>query len=156
MDQRVREKRAYHFIIIFFAAILLTFLPGLSRAQQTDTSRTVKEMDLKERTVQQPYHSERSTNNFVLPSSGTYGVPEPTEYYTPPFTGQENLDKAVEAYRKRLEEGLGNSLLFQFISKIAPFVNNQFEFGVYRIYDLPIVERDHPLLYPQLDNEEED
>jgi len=26
---------------------------------------------------------------------------------------------------------------------------------VYRIYDLPIIERDHPLLDPQLDEKEE-
>jgi len=123
----------------------------LGYAQQTDTSRIEKELRL-ERNFPQPYHSERSANNFLLPSSGTYGVPEPTEYYTPPFKGQEYLDYAVEAYRKELEDSIGNTLLFRFISKIAPFVNNRFEFGVYKIYDLPIVERDHPLLYPQLND----
>lgn len=150
------RKQVYHVIIVGITALLVVALTGPGYAQQTDTTQTTKEMDLRQRQIPQPYHSERSTNNFLLPSSGTYGVPEPTEYYTPPFMGQKSLDAAVEAYRKRLKEGMGNTLLFQFISKIAPFVNNQFEFGVYRIYDLPVVDRDHPLRYPQIDKSNEE
>lgn len=150
--REVKTDRSYHFVALGIVVFLLLGLTQRGWSQQSDTTQTTEEIELEEQPFPQPYHSERSTNNFLLPSSGTYGVPEPTEYYTPPFMGQKHLDAAVEAYRKRLKEGLGNSLLFQFISKIAPFVNNQFEFGVYRIYDLPIVERDHPLLYPQVEN----
>ena len=125
---------------------------NLGLAQQSDTSQTQKRK-LEERRVQQPYHSERSANSFLLEESGTYGVPEPKEYYRPPFNGQESLDRAVEAYRKELEDSIANSPLFQLLGKVAPFITNQFEFGFYRIYDLPIVERDHPALYPQTDTE---
>lgn len=151
----LKIDRPYHFAASGIVVFLLLGLAQQGFSQQSDTTRTTEEIELEVQPFPQPYHSERSTDNFLLPSSGIYGVPEPTEYYTPPFMGQKHLDAAVEAYRKRLEEGLGNSLLFQFISKIAPFVNNQFEFGVYRIYDLPIVERDHPLLDPQVTNENE-
>lgn len=149
---RVSEKRAYHFFPALFVVAVIFFSPRPAQAQQTDTTGTTEELKLRQRQIQQPYHSERSTNNFLLPSSGTYGVPEPTEYYKPPFMGQESLDAAVEAYRKELKEGLGNSVILRFLKTIAPYINNQFEFGVYQIYDLPIVERDHPLRYPQLNS----
>lgn len=139
--------------------LLIPILIGIAlplAAQQTDTTRTEKELKEEQKTFSQPYHSERSTNNFLLSSSGIYGVPEPTEYYTPPFTGQKSLDYAVEVYREGLKNNIANTPLFQFISRIAPFVTNRFEFGIYRIYDLPIVDRDHPLLYPQVGNEEQE
>lgn len=148
---RVSEKRAYYFCAALFAVGVLILLPGRGVAQQADTSATVKEIELRQQ-FRQSYHSERKADNFVLPSSGVYSVPEPKQYYKPPFTGQKSLDAAVEAYRKELKEGLGNSVIFRFLETIAPFINNQFEFGVYQIYDLPIVERDHPLRYPQLNN----
>lgn len=144
----------YQSFISGLVLILLLGIINLSTAQQTDTSRTTQRT-LEQKEVPQPYHSERSTNNFLLPSSGTYNVPEPTEYYTPPFEGQKYLDYAVEAYLKELEEGLASTSLFQFFKTIAPFIYNKFEFAVYRIYDLPIIERDHPLLDPQLDEKEE-
>ena len=149
----MRNNLIYHLLLSGLIILLLLGTVQLGMAQQTDTTQTEKELK-QEDLFPQPYHSERSTDKYLLPSSGTYGVPEPTEYYTPPFKGQEYLDYAVEAYREELENSVANTPLFQFISKIAPFVNNRFEFGVYRIYDLPIVERDHPLLYPQVNNEE--
>ena len=147
----VRKNAARY---LFVALLIILFSGGLQQvtAQQSDTTQTEKvELDQREQLL--PYHSERSTNSFLLPESGTYNVPEPTEYYQPPFMGQKRLDEAVAAYRKELENSIANTPLFQFISTIAPFVNNQFEFGVYRIYDLPIVERDNPLLAPQIKEE---
>ena len=125
-------------------------------AQQTDTSQTREELELQEKKVSQPYHSERSSGNYILSKSGTYGVPEPTEYYTPPFKGQESLDKAVEAYHEELDNSVANTAFFQLLGKIAPFIMNRFEFGFYQIYDMPIVERDHPLRDPQVDRQKED
>jgi hypothetical protein len=148
------DKKAH----TFSAGLILILLFGIADfafAQQTDTSRTESERELKTRTVPQPFHKERSTNNFLLPESGTYDVPDPTEYYTPPFEGQEYLDIAIAAYRQELEDSIGNTPFFKFLGKIAPFINTQFEFGVYRINDLPIIERDNPYLYPSTAKEQE-
>lgn len=135
------------------AATLLLILLAVSgrplAAQQSDTTDTTRQVDLNRRSFPQSYHSERSANSYLLSESGSYNVPEPTRYYQPPFNGQESLDKAVEAYREELKNDLANSPLFRIIGKIAPFINNTFEFGFYRIYDIPIIERDHPNFYPQ-------
>lgn len=139
-------------------SLVLLLLGGLllpASAQQSDTTDTTRRVDFKQREIPQAYHSERSTDKFLLPESGTYAVPEPTEYYKPPFTGQESLDQAVAAYREELENSIANTPLFRFINKIAPFVNNTFEFGVYRMYDIPIIDRDHPMLYPSTAGEQQ-
>lgn len=83
--------------------------------------------------------------SYSLPQSGVFEMPEETQYYTPPFKGQYYLDLAVAAYREEQKDKLGLNWLFRFLGAIAPYVNNQFEFGVYRINDMPIVERDNPL-----------
>lgn len=85
---------------------------------------------------------------MLMPKTGLYAIPEPKEYYVHPFMAQKHLEMALADYYEDLEEK--PSLLFRFINAIAPFINNQFEFAVYRIYDLPIVERDQPMLDPQL------
>lgn len=122
-------------------------------AQQTDTAQPTRE--LQERRVLQPYHSERTTTTHIrTPSSGTYGVPEPKQYYQPPFMGQKYLDIAIEAYKEQLEENKGG-VIFRFLDRIAPFIMNQFQFGVYRIYDMPIIGRDNPLLEPQMNSKTE-
>lgn len=72
-------------------------------------------------------------------------MPEMTRYYVPDFKGQYYLDLAVEAYREEQRDKLGLNWLFKFLNAISPYVNNRFEFGVYRINDMPVVERDNPL-----------
>lgn len=72
-------------------------------------------------------------------------MPEETQYYTHPFKGQYYLDLAVEAYRDEQKDKLGLNWLFQFLNAISPYVNNQFEFGVYQINDMPVVGRDNPM-----------
>lgn len=131
---------------------MLLGITGIASAQQSDTTQTKEKLETQRKAMQQ-YHSERSTHGYVLTESGTYDVPEPTEYYTPPFTGQESLDRAVAAYRKELENSIANTNVFQIIAKIAPFITNQFQFGFYQIYDLPIVERDNAYRYPQIKEE---
>jgi hypothetical protein len=124
-------------------------LPG--QAQERDTTKT----EIRIRQLPRPAplhlhgHSERSFNNLALPSTGIYGKPDETKYYQPPFKGQYYLDLAVEAYREEIKDDLGLNWLFRFIKMMAPYVNNRFEFGVYKIEDLPIVDRDNPLTKPQ-------
>lgn len=129
--------------------VMLIGITGVANAQQSDTTQTKEKLETQRKALQQ-YHSERSTHGYVLTESGTYNVPEPTEYYTPPFTGQESLDRAVTFYRQEMENSVANTRLFQIIAAIAPFINNKFQFGFYQIYDLPIVERDNAYLYPQI------
>lgn len=77
---------------------------------------------------------------------GTYQVPTEKQYYIPPFKGQYYLDMAVEAYRKELENRIGDDWYWQFLKAISPYINNQFQFGFYNMYDIEFVDRDHPLL----------
>ncbi len=137
--------------MLLVVTVLFIFgIADFGYAQQSDTTQTRKELDLREDSARIPYHSERSANSFLLSESGSYNVPDPKQYYQPPFTGQESLDRAVAFYRQQLENSIVNSAVFQLIGKIAPFVMNRFEFGFYQIYDMPIVDRDHPLLDPQI------
>ena len=117
--------------------------------QERDTTETERRIDIRPSLPEIEGHSERTIQSFSLPSSGVYGVPEETKYYEPPFMGQHHLDMAVEAYRKEQRKTpLGLTRLFKFLDMLAPYVYNQFEFGVYQIEDLEIVERDNPLLKP--------
>lgn len=114
-------------------------------AQQADSTKRTFFLNPKPEGFKIKPHSERSMGSYSLPQSGVFNVPEETQYYVPPFKGQYYLDLAVEAYRKEQEDKLGLNWLFQFLNAIAPYVNNRFEFGVYRINDMPVVERDNPL-----------
>lgn len=119
----------------------------VSYAQQTDTASTVKKLQ-EEKVILKTYHTEKSTENMFMPKTGLYDIPIPKEYYIHPFMAQKRIDAALADYYKEAKEK--KSLLFRFINAIAPFINNQFEFAVYKIYDLPIVERGQPMLTPQL------
>ncbi len=136
------------------ALILLAIVPSLVSAQETDTTRQSVEMEEREKALELKYKINRPASEGMLTESGVHEVPEPTEYYTPPFKGQYYLDKAVEAYRKELKERMGPDWLYKFFRVISPFVNNRFEFGVYQIYDMPIVERDNPLFQSNNSDEE--
>lgn len=131
--------------------LLLLAVTKLGYTQQTDTTEVTKHLQ-QEETFLQP-HNERKVGNMFMPKTGQFNVPEPKQYYTPPFKGQKYLEIALEAYYKKWEGG--KSLLYQFINTVAPFIDNQFEFAVYQIYDLPIVERDQPMLDPQLPERQE-
>jgi len=125
-------------LIFLFAALQ-------AQAQQADSTKRTFFLIPRIKSPEIQPHSERSVGNYALPESGVFDVPEETQYYTPPFKGQYYLDLAVEAYREEQEDKLGLNWLFNFLNVISPFVNNRFEFGVYRINDLPVVERDNPL-----------
>ena len=143
--------RVYNCCRYLFVVVLLWLgAAHAGVAQQTDTAQPSRE--LQEQRELQPYHSERTTTTHIrTPSSGTYGVPEPKQHYRHPFMGQKYLNVAVKAYQEQLKEDQGGALL-RFLDKIAPFILNKFQFGVYRIYDMPIIERGKPLQEPQMDS----
>lgn len=124
---------------------LAVFLPALALAQETDTTRQSVELEKRKQALKLKYQLDRAASEGMLTESGVHAVPEPTTYYSPPFKGQEYLDKAVEAYRRELEERMGPDWLYNFFRAVSPFVNNKFEFGVYQMYDLPVVDRENPL-----------
>lgn len=133
---------------------LLWAVTSLVYAQQADSTRRTFFLNPQSgSTINQP-HSERSMGTLSLPQSGVYEMPEETQYYTPPFKGQYYLDLAVEAYREEQRDKLGLNWLFGFLNAIAPYVNNQFQFGVYQINDMPIVGRDNPLFQSYKSREE--
>jgi len=88
---------------------------------------------------------DREMTGGKMTKMGSYDVPTETEYYTPPFKGQEYLDMAVEAYRQELEEHMGSNWFWKFLDTISPYIYNDFEFGVYQINDMPIVDRNNEL-----------
>ncbi|MCW9706616.1 hypothetical protein [Fodinibius salsisoli] len=135
---------------------LFFLLPALATAQETDTTR--QELNLEpeqERPLQQP-EFDRPGSGGIMTEMGSYQVPEETQYYQPPFKGQEYLDMAVEAYREELEKRMGNNWFWKFLDVVSPYINNQFEFGVYQIYDQPVVDRDNPLFKSYQNNEKLD
>lgn len=131
--------RTLLFCSLFLAGVLT------ANAQQADSTKRTFFLNPKPKSFKIQPHSERSMGSYTLPQSGVFEMPDETQYYTPPFKGQYYLDLAVEAYREEQKDKLGLNWLFQFLNAIAPYVNNQFEFGVYRINDMPVVERDNPL-----------
>jgi hypothetical protein len=117
----------------------------MAAAQETDTTKQKLNLEPEpEREIQRPQF-DRPASGGIMTEIGSYQVPEETQYYDPPFKGQEYLDMAVEAYRKELENQIGNNWFWKFLDTISPFINNQFEFGVYQIYDQPVVGRNNPL-----------
>lgn len=140
--------RTLLFCSLFLAGVLA------ANAQQADSTKRTFFLNPKPKSFKIQPHSERSVGSYTLPQSGVFEMPDETQYYTPPFKGQYYLDLAVEAYRQEQKDKLGLNWLFQFLNAIAPYVNNQFEFGVYRINDMPVVERDNPLF--QSHNSKED
>lgn len=140
------SSRTYTVLISTF--LLLGIAATKSNAQQadsTDSPRRTFFFKSEPDRYRFNLHTERSFQSYSFPQSGIYEVPEQTQYYVPEFKGQYYLDLAVEAYREELKEKPGLNWLFQFMNYIAPFVNNRFEFGVYQIYDMPIVGRENPL-----------
>lgn len=133
---------------------LAVLFPALALAQETDTTRQSVEMEKREEALKLKYQLDRAASEGMLTESGVHAVPERTTYYNPPFKGQEYLDKAVEAYRRELEKRMGPDWLYNFFRVVSPFVNNKFEFGVYQIYDLPVVDRENPLFQSNNSKEE--
>lgn len=126
--------------------------PYIATAQEADTTFKKRSIEQGNRLLNLQPTFERSASGGLMTEMGSYEVPEETEYYQPPFKGQEYLDMAVEAYRKELEKRMGNGWFWKFLDTISPYIHNGFEFGVYQIYDLPVVERDNPLFQSYSDD----
>ena len=124
---------------------MLTVTAIPSFAQQADSTQRTFFINPKPEGFKIKPHSERQQGSFYLPQSGVFEVPEETQYYQIPFKGHYYLDIAVEAYREELRKQQGSGWLNKFFRAIAPFVNNQFQFGHYAIYDMPVVDRENPL-----------
>lgn len=130
----------------YFFTFLGFFLLGLQAqlfAQQADTTRQNREINPKPESFTERAHSERQMGEFMLPESGVFSYPDRIEPYQEPFMGQHYLDLAFEALREEQKNRLGKTWM-KILRTIAPFVNMQFQFGVYEIEDLPIVDRDNP------------
>ena len=123
----------------------LFLFPLLAVAQEADSTKKELDFEQRKRPVNLERNLDREIGGGVMNEMGSYQVPEETEYYTPPFKGQEYLDMAVEAYRKELEDRIGGDWFWKFLDTIRPYIHNGFEFGVYQIYDQPVVERGNPL-----------
>lgn len=147
----------YQVVFLLLLGILsLTLIPNAATAQETDTTRQDLDLELGAPSPQYLRPGfDRPAAGGVMTNMGSYEVPEETEYYEPPFKGQEYLDMAVEAYRKELEKHIGPDWLSKFMSAVSPFINNQFEFGFYQIYDMnSTVDRDNPLFESYTNDDE--
>lgn len=124
---------------------MLFLIPIISEAQEADT--TQKELNIEQREAPEELRTnmDREMGGGQMTEMGSYQVPEESVPYVPPFKGQEYLDMAVEAYRRQLENDIGPNWLWKFLDTISPYIKNDFEFGVYQIYDQPVVDRDNPL-----------
>jgi hypothetical protein len=136
-----------NFLLSFLFLLFLgnLFIPTITCAQERDTSRTLDLKQKEERELRIDFNRQqmRPMSGGEMTEMGTYNMPSETQFYEIPFRAQEDLDRAVEAYREEIREK-GPAWLWRTLRTISPFINNQFGFGVYDIYDLPIVERDNP------------
>lgn len=155
-DDLLKTNRYPYQVIFLLLVGTLSLIPFIAAAQETDTTR--QELELEQETPTPQYLRpgfDRPATGGVMTDMGSYEVPEETEYYQPPFKGQEYLDMAVEAYRKELEKHIGPDWLTQFMRTVSPFINNQFEFGFYQIYDMTsTVDRDNPLFESYTNDDE--
>lgn len=144
------------YVVAFLLLVgIFSLSPYIAAAQEVDTTRQDLDLEQDEPSPQFLHPGfDRPATGGVMTEMGSYEVPEETEYYQPPFKGQEYLDMAVEAYRKELEKHIGPDWLSQFMRAVSPFINNQFEFGFYQIYDMnSTVDRDNPLFKSYTDDE---
>lgn len=125
--------------------LLILFAPVLVVAQETDTTKQEIDQEVRQRSINLNQRFDRSMSGGVMTEMGTYNVPDDKQFYKPPFKGQEYLDQAVEAYREEIKNQIGNGWYWNVLRAISPFINNKFEFGVYRIYDWEPIDRDNPL-----------
>jgi len=149
------KPNTYRLTVHIIALCSIILVPAqLALAQQADSTKRTFFLRPESKSLKAQPHSERSIGSYALPQSGVFEMPEETQYYVLPFKGQYYLDMAVEAYREEQRDKLGLNWLFRFLNAISPYVNNQFQFGVYRINDMPVVARDNPLFQSHNSSEE--
>jgi hypothetical protein len=130
----------YQLLIVGFVAAVLLGSPLNGIAQETDTTRISIEQDEEaEAPIRLDQQYNRSVSGGALTDMGTYNVPDPTQYYHAPFEAQDELDRAVEAYRKEMEE----NWYWHFLRAVSPYI--RLHLGVRDFNTLQIVGRDNPL-----------
>jgi hypothetical protein len=128
----------------FLLMIMVTLLPLITYAQETDTTR--QEIDINEqrnRLLNIRQQSDRSMSGGQMSDMGTYNVPTEGQYYDRPFMGQFYLDKAVEAYRRETESNINGGWFWQFLKTVSPFIRLQM--GPLEMPEMEYVDRDNPL-----------
>lgn len=142
----LKNRYFIHQLFLWLGLLTATsLLPIIAWAQEADTTKRELDLNNEQRKIFLRQQFERQASGGIMTEMGTYRVPNEKQYYSPPFKGQYYLDMAVEAYRKELENKIGNNWYWQFLKAVSPYINNQFEFGVYQINDIEFVDRDHPL-----------
>lgn len=135
-------------LIVVFVAGLLLGSPLDGAAQETDTTQISIEQDEEgEALLQLDQQYSRSVSGGALTDMGTYNVPNSTQYYHAPFEAQAELDRAVEAYRKEMEE----NWYWHFLRAVSPYI--RLHLGVRDFNNLQIVGRDNPLFQSYQSNE---
>ncbi|NIT60153.1 MAG: hypothetical protein GWN00_29245 [Aliifodinibius sp.] len=129
----------YQLLITVFVGGLLLAMPMDSFAQETDTTRISIDQDEAEAPIQLDQQYSRSVSGGALTDMGTYTVPSSTQYYHAPFEAQDELDRAVEAYRKEMEK----NWYWHFLRAVSPYI--RLHLGVRDFNSLQIVGRDNPL-----------
>lgn len=139
----------YQLLMVIFVGGFLLATPVDSFAQETDTTRiSIEQDDETDTSLQLDQQYSRSVSGGALTDMGTYNVPNPTQYYHAPFEAQNELDRAVEAYRKEMEK----NWYWQFLRAVSPYI--RLHLGVRDFNTLQIVGRDNPLFQSYQNNEE--
>lgn len=123
--------------------LLCLLSPLIALGQETDTTRQELELEKKKRSLNLERQLDRSTSGGIMTEMGTYNVPNETQYYKQPFMGQHYLDMAVEAYRKELEDRIGQNWYWQFLRAVSPYIRLQL--APLNVPELEYVDRDNPL-----------
>lgn len=138
----------YNLLTVVFVGSFLLAMPMDSSAQETDTTRVSIEQDQEGKApIQLDQQYSRSVSGGALTDMGTYNVPSSTQYYHAPFEAQDELDRAVEAYRKEMEK----NWYWHFLRAVSPYI--RLHLGVRDFNTLQIVGRDNPLFQSYQSNE---
>lgn len=133
------------------ALLILWLLPGLCLGQDQDTTRQDLDFEQEQRDLNLQQF-DRSMSGGMMTEMGTYQIPSENQYYQPPFMGQKHLDRAVEAYRKEIENRVGEGWYWQFLKAVSPFI--RLELGAFQTLEMEYPDRDNPL-WQSYSNDEE-
>lgn len=124
--------------------VVVLAMPIWCYAQETDTTRqNLNLQGQQQRTLDLERQSDRSMSGGIMSRMGTYNVPTEGQYYDRPFMGQYYLDKAVEAYRREMRNGINGGWFWQFLKTASPFIRLQL--GPLNMPDMEYVDRENPL-----------
>lgn len=140
-------KRILNISLRITFLFLCFLLPISAVAQETDTTRQQLDLDTGQRDIQ----LDRSMSGGMMSKMGTYNMPSEGQYYKRPFMGQKYLDQAVEAYRREIENQVGENWYWQFLKAVSPFI--RLELGAFQGPQMEFIDPDHPLFESYRDDE---